>query len=159
MLKPRLTTMPSPYLIRDAVPSDADQIVAFTLAEAREAERYEASPSAVHSAVLAALRDASLARYWVVDCSGEPVASTSVVTEWSNFRNGHYWWVQSFFIAAAHRGRGLVELMLNHVMAEAQAAGALELRLYAHTTNARAIRAYERCGFTAAPYVMMRRLQ
>lgn len=38
----------------------------------------------------------------------------------------------------------------------ARASGALDLRLYAHAANARALRAYRRCGFVNAPYVVMR---
>lgn len=33
---------------------------------------------------------------------------------------------------------------------------ALELRLYVYGDNGRAIRAYERCGFTESPYAIMK---
>ena len=88
---------------------------------------------------------------------GEVVAATSVVTEWSNFYGGRYWWVQSLYIAPEHRGRGLVELLLDHLVAAARADGALDLRLVVHQSNQRAIRAYGRCGFRSVPYGIMRR--
>jgi ribosomal protein S18 acetylase RimI-like enzyme len=88
---------------------------------------------------------------------GEVVASMSVVTEWSNFRGGDYWWIQSLFIAPGHRASGLVDLLLDHLARTAAASGALELRLYAHGANERALRAYHRCGFATLPYVIMRR--
>ena len=84
-------------------------------------------------------------------------ASASVTTEWSNFHGGHYWWVQSLFVDPSHRGDGLVDRLLDHLAQTAAANGALDLRLYAHEVNARARRVYDRCGFTLAPYVLMRR--
>jgi ribosomal protein S18 acetylase RimI-like enzyme len=79
------------------------------------------------------------------------------VTEWSDFHGGQYWWIQSLFIVPEHRGTGLVELLIDHVDGQAEAAGALDLRLYAHTSNTRALHVYRRCGFDTAPYVLMRR--
>jgi ribosomal protein S18 acetylase RimI-like enzyme len=146
------------FAVRRAVYDDVDAIVSFTLREAHEAEGLELDVSAVTHGVRAAFDDPSLALYWVGEApDGEIAATMSIVTEWSNFRGGKYWWVQSLFVAPAHRGRGLVELLLNHLAAEARSAGALDLRMYAHESNARALRVYERCGFARAPYVIMRR--
>lgn len=146
------------YTVRKAVRADIDTLVSFTLEEAREAESLDLDMQAVTRGVRAAFDDPSLALYWVAEApTGEVAASTSIVTEWSNFRGGTYWWVQSMFVSQEHRGGGLVDRLLNHLAAEAQAAGALDLRLYGHESNTRALRAYERCGFARAPYVIMRR--
>lgn len=100
--------------------------------------------------------DPPLATYWVAEAADTTiVASTSVVTEWSDFKGGHYWWIQSLFIVPEHRGTGLVELLIDHLAREASAVGALDLRLYAHTSNERALHVYRRCGFSVAPYVIM----
>lgn len=148
----------SHYSIRQALSADSDTLIAFTLQEAREAEGLELDPEAVARGVRSAFEEPPAAAYWVAETSdGAIVASTSVVTEWSDFHGRQYWWVQSLFIAPEHRGRGLVDLLLNHLVAEAEASGALDLRLYAHSSNARAVRAYQRCGFRVAPYVIMRR--
>lgn len=150
--------MPPVYTIRDAVSADISTLIAFTLQEAFEAEGVERDPAAVTRGVQGAFRDPPLATYWVAETrGGAVVASTSVVTEWSDFQGGHYWWIQSLFIVPEHRGRGLVELLIDHVANAAAAAGAMDLRLYAHTSNERALRVYRRCGFTAAPYVIMTR--
>ena len=148
--------MASDYTIREAGRADIDTIVAFTLQEVREAEGLEPDLEAVARGVGGGFEDAPLAAYWVAEAAGgRVVASTSVVREWSDFHGAYYWWVQSLFIIPEHRGKGLVELLLRHLAREADAAGALDLRLYAHTTNERALRAYRRCGFTTAPYVIM----
>lgn len=143
--------------IRLAVPGDAPTLVAFTLQEAYDAERRTLPRAGVERGVAGAFEVPPRARYWVVESGGAIVASTSVVTEWSNFRGGDYWWVQSLYIVPEHRGTGLVDHLLAHVAQEAAAAGALDLRLYGHDANTRALRAYERAGFRRAPYVILAR--
>jgi ribosomal protein S18 acetylase RimI-like enzyme len=146
------------YSIRPARPSDLEVLVSLTLEEAREAEGTDKRVEDVRRGVQAGLLDPAIATYWVVEsANGDVVAATSVLTEWSDFHGGNYWWIQSLFIVPKHRGRGLVELLLNHLTETARAAGALDLRLYAHKSNHRALRAYSRSGFEQAPYVIMRR--
>lgn len=150
--------MTAHYIIRPATATDEDTIVTFTRAEAREAEGLELEVATVTRGVRHGLAEPALATYWLVeDPGGRVVASTSITAEWSDFHGAPYWWIQSLFIVPDHRGRGLVELVLDHLAREAEAAGALDLRLYAHSANQRALRAYGRCGFEAAPYTIMRR--
>jgi ribosomal protein S18 acetylase RimI-like enzyme len=150
--------MSPPHTIRDAAARDIDIIVDFTIREGREAEDFVADEATVRRGVAAAFAPERPSRYWVAESGGQVVASISAVREWSNFRGGYYWWIQSLFIAPEHRAAGLVDRLLDHVADAARAEDGLELRLYAHASNARALSAYRRCGFTDAPYVMMRRL-
>lgn len=124
------------YTIREAVSTDIDTLVAFTLQEAHEVEGIEQDAAVVRRGVRGAFEDPPLAVYWVAETpDGRVVASTSVVTEWSNFHGGHYWWIQSLFIVPEHRGGGLVELLLDHLARAAESSGALDLRLYAHNST------------------------
>ena len=148
----------SAYDIRPATRADIDTLIEFTIREASEAEGAELDVAAARRGVHAAFDDPPRATYWVAETPrGQIVASTSVVTEWSDFHGGDYWWVQSIFIVREHRGTGLLQLLLDHLAGMAVVAGALDLRLYAHQGNERALRAYERSGFALAPYVIMRR--
>lgn len=148
--------VPADYTIRPATPADVDVLVAFTIQEAREAEGVEVIEASVRRGVEAAFASPPRATYWVVeDTEHHVVASASIVTEWSDFHGGDYWWVQSVFVRPEHRGRGLVDRLLDHLADAAAEAGALDLRLYAHQSNERALRVYRRCGFVQAPYVMM----
>jgi GNAT superfamily N-acetyltransferase len=146
------------YAVRGATRADLDTLVGFTGREAREAEGVEKSVDDVRRGVENGLEDPAVARYWVAESSdGRVVAAVSVVTEWSNFHGGYYWWIQSVFIVPEHRGRGLIDLLLEHVTEAARLAGALDLRLYVRESNRRAMQAYRRCGFSAAPYTIMTR--
>ena len=152
--------MATGYTIRDALVSDVDMLVAFTLQEAYEAEGAAKDVEAVRRGIRGAFADPRPAVYWVAEApNAAAVASISVTTEWSDFHGGYYWWIHSLFIVPEHRGSGLLELLLDHVDDAAGRAGALDLRLYAHNSNERALRAYRRCGFTVAPYVIMTRQQ
>ena len=146
------------YTLRAAEIADIDVLVGFTLREAQEAEGEALNPEAARRGVAAAFEDPALATYWVAESmQGAVVASTSVVKEWSNFHGGSYWWIQSLFIEPEHRGAGLVQMILDHLAQEAASAGALDLRLYVHKNNGRALRAYQRYGFSPSPYLIMSR--
>jgi ribosomal protein S18 acetylase RimI-like enzyme len=148
----------SDYRIRPASAADVDTIIEFTLHEAREAEGLVQDRAVVERGVRGAFEIPPRSTYWVVETTdGRVVASTSIVTEWSDFHGGAYWWVQSLFILPQHRGGGLVQRIMDHLAAIATAAGALDLRLYAHSANERAVRAYKNSGFSVAPYTIMTR--
>lgn len=150
--------MASDYDIRPATAADLDVLVAFTLQEAQEAEGRARDVEAVTRGVRSALDDPARAVYWVAHAAdGSIAASTSVVREWSDWGGGYYWWIQSLFIAPDHRGRGLAGRLLDFLADEARAGGALDLRLYAHNTNRRALEVYRRYGFSVAPYTIMSR--
>jgi ribosomal protein S18 acetylase RimI-like enzyme len=143
------------YTIRPATVADSDLLVSFTLSEALDSERRALIRAEVQRGVAGAFATPPKARYWVVESGGQVVACASIVTEWSHFRGGDYWWIQSLYIAPEHRGTGLVDTMLQHLAREAKAGGALDLRLYGYNTNARALRAYQRFGFRESPYLIL----
>src|SRR4030095_16414499 len=90
-----------------------------------------AETATVRRGVEAAFDEPPRALYWVVESSaGQLVASTSVVTEWSDFHGADYWWVQSLYIVPEHRGSGLVDLILAHLSRASAGATALALRIY-----------------------------
>jgi ribosomal protein S18 acetylase RimI-like enzyme len=143
---------------RRATLEDLETLVGFTLREARETEGEEPDPETARRGVRAAFEDDPPSTYWVAEAaSGEVVGSVSIVTEWSNFRGGFYWWIQSLYIVPDHRGSGLVDRLLDFVVGEARKAGALDLRLYVLESNTRAVAAYRRCGFESVPYSIMKR--
>ena len=146
-----------PLGVRPARMGDLETLVSFTLAEAMEAEASSKRAQTVRVGVRAGLEDARVSRYWVLETDeGAVVGSASVVREWSDWHAADYWWVQSMYVHPDWRGRGLSALLLEEVARQAQAAGALEVRLYVHEDNERAVAAYRRYGFVDAPYQVMR---
>ncbi|MDR0213962.1 MAG: GNAT family N-acetyltransferase [Comamonas sp.] len=142
------------HTVRPATIDDLDLFVQFTISEAIDAEGSEIGAK-VREGVLTALEDNSYATYWVLETEGVVIGNVSVVKEWSDWRAGYYWWIQSMFIEPGSRGKGLVKLLLDAIQREASAAGALELRLYVHKNNSGAISAYLKNGYSPSDYQIM----
>src|SRR3990172_8268084 len=98
-----------PYSVREARSGDLNTLVAFTLAEANEAERRAVDIEVVQRGVRAGLDDPSIATYWVLeDDAGQVVGSVSIVREWSDWHARDYWWIQSMYIRPEDRGKRLM---------------------------------------------------
>lgn len=142
--------------IRKAVVSDLPIIIDFILAEADEAEGRHVDRGTLEAGIGKALRDDSLARYWLMDDEyGRACGCVSVVREWSDWNAGFYWWIQSLYIAPEHRGKGHLKRLIETVASEARAAECIELRLYVHRSNQAAVRAYHKVAFDTSPYMIM----
>jgi len=145
------------YFVRRAKLTDLEKLVSFAILEAKEAEGIDLSPGNVRRGILAALQNDTLGMYWVLARENdEIIGNVSVIREWSNWSGGYYWWIQSLFIQPEFRGVGLMQKLIDTVKEEAQRGGGLELRLYVHSTNTRAIKAYRKSGFLESDYRIMR---
>jgi GNAT superfamily N-acetyltransferase len=150
------TRNPAAFLVRRAELADLELLLSFTIAEAREAEGIFGDAARVREGIRTALADSSVAMYWVLETdSSELVGHMSVVKEWSDWNSGYYWWIQSMYIRPAFRGQALMDRLLHVVEDTARQAGALELRLYVHARNERAIKAYHKAGFCDSEYRIM----
>jgi GNAT superfamily N-acetyltransferase len=126
------------------------------MAEAAEAEGRELSPTVLRTGIRTGLENPEVARYWVLEHHPAGViGSISIIREWSDWRAGYYWWVQSLFIVPEFRGQGYFSHLLTAVKEKARLENAVELRLYVHQNNERAISAYHRTGFSETPYKIM----
>ncbi len=142
--------------VRKAVLDDLPYLVNFTAEEAREAEGSIKIPETLEKGILVALRDPSIATYWVlVDENDTPVGSVSAVREWSDWNAGYYWWIQSMFLSKSQRGKGRMSLLLDAVKHEMKVQKGLELRLYVHKDNCTAVRAYQNAHFSKSDYEIM----
>ena len=142
--------------IRRAKSADLESLVSFAVAEAREAEGIKKDSERVRQGVATALKDDSIAMYWVLEINNTGViGSVSIVKEWSDWNSGYYWWIQNMYILPEFRGKGLMQQLIQALKEAARNEGALELRLYVHKNNAQAISAYQKVGFFDADYRIM----
>ena len=78
-----------------------------------------------------------------------------VTFEWSDWRNGWFWWIQSVYIMPEARGRRIYSQLYDFVKREAENAGNVcGFRLYVERENAHAQKVYEKVGMEKAYYVM-----
>ncbi|RMF03688.1 MAG: GNAT family N-acetyltransferase [Chloroflexi bacterium] len=141
------------FSVRKATLEDLDKLVYFTIAEAVEAEGVQLVPDVVMKGIRQALEQPEISQYWVLESSKSGVVgSVSVMKEWSAWQGGFFWWLQTMFIVPEYRGQNLPKLLIEHVRDLARRDFALELRMYFHKDNTRAIKAYNRQGFEESPY-------
>ncbi|WP_133478477.1 GNAT family N-acetyltransferase [Cognatilysobacter segetis] len=154
--------MTMPLRVRDAHPADAPLLARWARTMARETEHLELDADTVLAGVTRAIGDAAKARYFVAarevplagdEVIAEPVGMLMVTREWSDWRCGHWWWIQSVYVAPAHRRGGVFRALYAHVHALATAQDdVLGLRLYVERDNADAIATYASLGMRDAGY-------
>jgi GNAT superfamily N-acetyltransferase len=142
-------------MIRLAAFSDAPTLVSFNAAMALETEELHLDPAILAHGVAAVLNDSSKGIYFVAEVEGRVVGQLMVTYEWSDWRNGNIWWLQSVYVAPAHRRRGIFTALYRHAQAQARDAGAVALRLYVERDNAGAQETYRRCGMALSHYLVM----
>jgi ribosomal protein S18 acetylase RimI-like enzyme len=77
-----------------------------------------------------------------------------VTPEWSDWRNGTVWWIQSVYVAPAHRRRGVYRMLHEHVREAGRAEGVVGLRLYVDRNNLTAQNTYGVLGMSESRYIM-----
>ena len=143
--------------IRNATPADLEFLAHGNEAMALETEHKSLDPQVVRRGVAAALADPAHGRYFVaVDADDLPVGQLMVTYEWSDWRNGQFWWIQSVYVLPDWRRRGVFRALYRHVEDLARRTqGVCGLRLYVEADNVNAQRTYERCGMGDAGYRVM----
>src|SRR3954447_25045301 len=141
--------------IRSATPDDASIIADFNIRMAMETENLALDPSTIFPGVRAVFEDRSRGEYFVAEAGGNVVGCLLITHEWSDWRNGDIWWIQSVYVHADFRRRGVFSALYRHVRKVAAAAGAVGLRLYMEEENATAQATYQRLGMRLTPYRML----
>ena len=145
----------SDLLVREATVADAATIAVFNLRMAWETERLRLDPTRVERGVRGVFAVAARGTYFVAEVGGRVVGCLLVTHEWSDWRDGDMWWIQSVYVHDDARRRGVFKAMHAHVRAKAADAGVVALRLYVERHNERAKATYAALGMTLADYDVM----
>ena len=142
--------------IRRGTPADGDAVVAFNLALAWETEQRTLDPQRLAAGVAGVLSDPLKGNYWLAEASGTVVGQLMITLEWSDWRNGWFWWLQSVYVAPEWRGRGVFRSLASAVEAAARSHDDVcGLRLYMEPHNDRARAAYAQLGWLPAGYELL----
>lgn len=140
-------------LVRSATVEDVDALVRFNTAMALETEDKRLDPEILRRGVTRLVSDPSLGRCLIADTGGEAVGTLSVTQEWSDWRCGLFWWIQSVYVLPEARGQGVFEALYQSIENEARSDPAVcGLRLYVERENERAQRTYARLGMHETAY-------
>ncbi|ANO51205.1 GNAT family N-acetyltransferase [Woeseia oceani] len=142
--------------VRDARATDAATLVAYNAAMATETEGRQLDLNLLQPGVSAALTDPGKGRYWVAEVNGRIVGQIMVTWEWSDWRNGSMWWIQSVYVHPDFRRRGVFASLYRFVEHQAredpQCCG---LRLYVENDNTSAQHTYRALGMKQPGYQVM----
>ena len=147
--------MPNAILIRRAAPDDFTFIVESNVSMALETEDLMLDEARVKAGVGAVLADSGLGFYLVAEIDGHPAGQLMVTYEWSDWRNGLWWWIQSVYVRPEHRRKGVYTALHRHVAGEAQAEGGVcGIRLYVEQENTTAQQVYQSLDMYRTRYHM-----
>ncbi len=142
--------------VRDAQRDDVQAIVAGNVAMALETENKTLDDTHIGRGVQAVLGSTGKGRYWIAELDGAIVGQIMVTHEWSDWRNGFMWWIQSVYVVESTRRRGVFSTLYRHIEALArQEPECCGIRLYVERDNKRAQATYLALGMTKPGYDVM----
>jgi ribosomal protein S18 acetylase RimI-like enzyme len=140
--------------IRLAEPRDAEIVAEYNRRMAWETEAKRLDAEVLLAGVAAVLGDRDKGVYYVASDGEAVIGQVMLTREWSDWRNGWWWWLQSVYIRAESRRQGVFQSLYAHVLQEARATPqVLGLRLYVEQHNAAAQATYRKLGMKTMNYV------
>jgi ribosomal protein S18 acetylase RimI-like enzyme len=135
--------------------ADAPVIAEFNLRLAKESEQLRLDPGIVRDGVAAVLSDPAKGIYYVAEIDGAVAGQLMITYEWSDWRNGNIWWIQSVYVREQFRLNGVFRALYEHLQTLAGArTDVCGIRLYVHSQNTRAQQSYEKLGMKRTEYAV-----
>ena len=134
----------------------AEQIAINNCQMALETENKNLDYDLVHLGVLNLFKNNHFGFYLIAEQDDEVVASLMITYEWSDWRNGLFWWIQSVYVLPSHRQKGIYKKMYERAwaMSKQSEVPVCGFRLYAENNNTDAHKVYTNCGMEICNYVM-----
>ena len=149
----------SELAIRAATPGDLDTVVDFNARLAEESEGVLLDRATLRDGVREILSNRARGSYYVACGAGGIVGQMMHTREWSDWRNGDIWWIQSVYVRPDFRRRGVCRALYEHLKELALTdPGVVGLRLYVERENAVAQATYAGLGMRMAGYLVMESL-
>lgn len=146
----------SEILIRDATRADIPRLVEWNAAMALETEAKTLDRAVLTRGVTRVFDEPARGFYLVAERNGEAAGCLLVTHEWSDWRDGDFWWIQSVYVAAHARRVGVFRALYAEVERRARcAAEVVGLRLYVERNNRAAQATYAALGMRDAGYAML----
>ncbi len=147
-------------IIRKAIPEDAVALSEFNQNMAFETEAIELIPEVITAGVKTMIENPQMGFYLVAENQAVIRASLMVTTEWSDWRNGLFWWIQSVYVKPEYRRQGLYRQLYQRVKAMAEAeTGVCGFRLYVEHDNSNAQKTYHSLGMQETGYKLFEELK
>lgn len=146
-------------IIRRATLNDASALSQFNQNMAYETEGMTLIPEVIDAGVKTMIENPQLGFYLVAESAGVIAASLMTTTEWSDWRNGIFWWIQSVYVLPEYRRQGLYRKLYQEVKSLAEnEAGVCGFRLYVEHENTVAQSTYNALGMEETHYKIFEEL-
>lgn len=119
-----------------------------------ETERKRLDPECLQRGVLGVFEQPGRGLYLIAELAGQSLGCLMLTYEWSDWRGGAFWWIQSVYVVASARRQGVFRALYEAARQQALVAGAVGLRLYVETGNANAQATYSGLGMQRCHYAM-----
>lgn len=142
-------------VVRVASPADAEFLVRGNAEMALETEQLSLNFDRLRDGVHAVFENPARGVYYVATVGTRRTGMMMITYEWSDWRNGVFWWIQSVFVEPEFRSQGIFKALYRHVADLAKATtGVAGLRLYVENSNNRAQNTYQGVGMKRTAYQM-----
>ena len=139
--------------IREATREDTESIVRFQEGMALETEGKVLGEALLRDGITAIFDSTQKGFYIVAEVGSVVVGSLLITYEWSDWRNATFWWIQSVFVDANWRRKGVYRTMHDYVVNVAKSRKDIcGIRLYVERTNTIAQQTYKDLGMTHSHY-------
>jgi len=140
-------------IITPADENDLSHMVDFQLKMALETEDLKLDREVLSRGVKSALTDKTKALYFIARKDNRPVGMLMITTEWSDWRDGWVWWIQSVYVIPEMRKEGVFGALYSYVKELViSKPDVMGIRLYVDKRNTKAQRVYEAVGMTGEHY-------
>lgn len=144
-----------PVTIRKAEPRDIEFLVRGNASMALETEHLSLDLDRLRDGVAALFEEPGRGFYFIAETNGRRAGQMMITFEWSDWRNGIFWWIQSVWVEPEFRGQGVFRALYRNVEQIAHADPRIcGLRLYVEEENQRTQATYANCGMKRTSYEM-----
>lgn len=145
--------MSEELILRHASVADLAFLVDSNAAMALETEGKTLDCKVLERGVLGVFERPERGFYLIAERESQSLGCLLITYEWSDWRDGDWWWLQSVYILPSARRSGVFRAMYADVARRAAAAAnVVGLRLYVDAENARAQDTYTALGMVHARY-------
>lgn len=142
-------------MIRIAEKKDIEIITEYNLKMAEETEGLKLEEGVVRNGVRQGLMDPARATYYVYEIDEKVVGQLMITKEWSDWRNGEFWWIQSVYVAESYRHQGIFRDLYDYVRKLAESdANVCGMRIYVEKNNKTAQETYKKLGMKETNYLL-----
>jgi ribosomal protein S18 acetylase RimI-like enzyme len=140
--------------VREADQSDVPTLIKYNLSLANETESILLNKNVLRLGIEKAL-ELNDCRYLVAELDNKIVGQTMITSEWSDWRNGVIWWMQSVYVNPDYRKRGVFRHILKYIENLAEEIPEIKaLRLYVIDDNQIARKTYQSLGMNNSGYLV-----